>query len=138
MMVLDTDTLTLLLAGQPRVVQRRRQEEDGVVIASITRIETLQGRFATLLKAADGRELLRGQERLDRAKHALAAFRILPIDAAAAAAFDRLRQNRQLKKIGRADLLIAALTLASQATLVTRNLRHFRRLPDLSAVNWAD
>src|SRR5436305_14931768 len=84
MIVLDTDTLTLLLAGQPRVVERRRRDEDEVVVTIITRIETLQGRFATLLKAAAGSELLRGQERLDRAERDLAVFRPLMVDAAAA------------------------------------------------------
>jgi hypothetical protein len=31
MKVLDTDTLTLLLQGQPKVLQRRKQESDEVV-----------------------------------------------------------------------------------------------------------
>jgi hypothetical protein len=48
--VLDTDTLTLLLQGQPKVIARRKQESDEVVIAVVSRIEVLQGRFATLLK----------------------------------------------------------------------------------------
>jgi predicted nucleic acid-binding protein len=90
MKVMDTDTLTLFLIGQPRVVERRRREEEEVVITIISRIETLQGRFATLLKAADGRELVRGQERLDRAERDLATFRFLPVDDAAAATFDQL------------------------------------------------
>jgi predicted nucleic acid-binding protein len=34
--------------------------------------------------------------------------------------------------------LIAAITRASDATLVTRNLRHFRRIPGLRVENWAD
>lgn len=138
MIVLDTDTLTLLLAGHPRVTERHRRETDEVVLSILVRIETLQGRFATLLKAADGSELLRGQERLDQAERALAAFRIVPIDAAVAAEFDRLRQAKRLKKIGRADLVIAAIALAHRATLVTRNLRHFRQVPGLQVDNWAD
>jgi tRNA(fMet)-specific endonuclease VapC len=138
MIVLDTDTLSHLLAGHPRVAERRRATEDEVVITIISRIETLQGRFATLLTAADGVELQRGQQRLDRAEGDLATFRVLPIDAAAAAEFDRLRQNKTLKKIGRRDLLIACIALANQATLVTRNLRHFRQVPGLQLDSWAD
>jgi tRNA(fMet)-specific endonuclease VapC len=138
MIVLDTDTLTLLLAAQPRVVERHRQEEDEIAIAVVTRIETLQGRFATLLKAADGAELRRGQERLDQADRDLNRFRCIPIDGAVAVEFDRLRVNKKLKKIGRADLLIAAITLANQATLVSRNLKHFLQVPGLQVENWAD
>jgi tRNA(fMet)-specific endonuclease VapC len=138
MIVLDSDILTLLLTGRPRVGERRRREEDEVVITIVSRIETLQGRFATLLKAADGNQLLRGQERIDRAESDLAAFRTLRVDDAAAATFDVLRRNRSLRRIGRADLLIAALALANQATLVTRNLKDFRRVPGLAVDNWAD
>ena len=52
--------------------------------------------------------------------------------------FDRLRQNKKLKKIGRADLLIADLTVANGATLVTRNLNDFRQVPGLPVENWID
>jgi tRNA(fMet)-specific endonuclease VapC len=138
MKVLDTDTLTFLLRGHPKVVERRSAEEDEVVIPIISRIETLQGRFATLVKAANGAELQRGQERLDQAERDLVPFRVLRITSAAAADFDRLRQDKKLKKIGRRDLLIAALALANKATLVTRNRKHFLLVPGLHVENWAD
>src|SRR5262245_46548577 len=139
MIVLDTDTLTLFLHDHQRVVERLDAETDTIAITIISRIETLQGRFATLLKAADGAELQRGQERLDQAERDLARIPlVLPIDADSAAEFDGLRENKKLKKIGRADLLIAAITLANRATLVTRNLKHFRLVPGLQVENWAD
>jgi tRNA(fMet)-specific endonuclease VapC len=138
MIVLDTDTLTLYLRNHPRVVRRHRDAEDEIVIPIPSRIETLQGRFATLLKAADGAELQRGQERLDQAEQDLHPFRVLPITAAAAVEFDRLRQHKKLKKIGPGDLLIAAITLANKAVLVSGNLKDFRQIPDLRVENWAD
>jgi tRNA(fMet)-specific endonuclease VapC len=138
MTVLDTDTLTHLLTSNPRATERFRHETDDVFISVITRIEVLQGRFATLLKAADAAELLRGQARLDQADRDLRPFRVLPVTDSAAQEFDRLRQNKKLKKIGRADLLIAAIVLANQATLVTRNLKDFRQVPGLQVENWLD
>ncbi|MGH7171338.1 MAG: type II toxin-antitoxin system VapC family toxin, partial [Gemmataceae bacterium] len=78
MTVLDTDTLTHLIAEHPRVVERYRREIDEVVITIINRIEVLEGRFATLRKAANGVELQRGQQRLDQAERDLSAFRVLP------------------------------------------------------------
>ena len=63
---------------------------------------------------------------------------MIPIDAAAAAQFDALRKNSKLKKLGRRDLLIAVIALAERATLVTRNLKDFRKVPGLQAENWAD
>jgi predicted nucleic acid-binding protein len=90
MKVLDTDTLTLLLRGQPKVVERRRVEADDVVITIISRIETLQGRFATMVKAANGTELQLSQHRLNQAEDDLSRFRVIPITVAAAEEFDRL------------------------------------------------
>lgn len=118
--------------------ERPSREADEVVIAILSRIETLQGRFATLMKGADGPELERGQQRLDQAERDLAAFRVLPVTAAVATEFDQLRENKKLKKIGRADLLIACIALANRATLVTRNLKHFGQVPGLQIENWAD
>jgi len=43
-----------------------------------------------------------------------------------------------LRKIGRADLLIASIALASSATLATRNLKDFAFVPGLRTENWAD
>ena len=139
MIVFDTDTLTFFFRNHPRVLARLRESSEEIAITVISRVESLQGRFDTLLKAADGAELRRGQERLDELDRDLARIPlVLPIDAAAAAEFDRLRENRRLRRIGRADLLIACIALANRATLVTRNLRHFRQVPGLQVENWAD
>lgn len=139
MIVLDTDTLTFFFRNHPRVVERMQTATEEVAITIASRIETLQGRFDSLMKAADGIALQRGQQRLDEAERHLAKIpKILPIDAAAAAEFDRLLGYKKLKKIGRGDLLIAAITLAHRATLVTRNVKDFRQVPGLRVENWID
>jgi tRNA(fMet)-specific endonuclease VapC len=138
MKVLDTDILTLFMRAHTQVLQRRLHEPEEVVITVLSRIEVLQGRFASLMKAANGEELSRGQERLDQADRDLRAFPVLPISNPAAAEFDRLRQIKRLKKIGRGDLLIAAIVMANQAILVTRNVKDYRMVPGLSIENWAD
>src|SRR4051812_13518143 len=116
MYVLDTDTLSHLFAGDPRVLaQRASVPSSEIAITIVTRIEALQGRFDYLLKAATGEELLRAQSWLDRTLRSLSQVEtVIPIEADAAAEFDRLRQNKKLKKIGRNDLLIAAITLAER------------------------
>ena len=43
-----------------------------------------------------------------------------------------------LKKIGRGDLLIAAVAQARRAKLATRNVRDFQLVPGLRVENWAD
>ena len=138
MTLLDTDTLTLLLMGHRKVQQRLDAVEDDVVISIVTRIEVLRGRFDSVLKAANGAELQLAQLRLDDAELRLAVVPVISFESAAAREFDRLRENKSLRKIGRNDLLIASITLAQKAILVTRNLRHFRLVPGLQVVNWAD
>jgi tRNA(fMet)-specific endonuclease VapC len=81
--------------------------------------------------------LYRAQQRLIRSEELLSQLVVFPVDSAAAREFDRLRQVKALRKIGRADLLIASIALARQATLVTRNLRHFRQIPGLRVEDWA-
>jgi tRNA(fMet)-specific endonuclease VapC len=138
MYVLDTDVLSLVQAGHARVGERRgRVDPADIAITVITRIEVLRARFDHLLKAASGEELLRAQQWLIRSEELLSQLALLPVDAPAAAEFDRLRQIRALRKMGRADLLIASITLSRQATLVTRNLRHFHLIHDLRVEDWA-
>jgi tRNA(fMet)-specific endonuclease VapC len=137
--ILDTDTLTHLYAGHPRVVQHLRELPDPEVgITLITKIELLRGRYDYALKAATGSELLKAQRLLAKTEALLDLLRVIPFDEAAAVRFDQLRRTKGLRKMGRADLLIASIALVHDATLVTRNVRHFRQIPGLTVVNWVD
>ena len=138
MFIVDTDTMTFLQRGHTRVTERFRLAGRQVVTTVISRIEILTGRFAAIMKAADGDQLRRTQHWLEQSEKHLRRVPILAVDDAAAAEFDRLRQNKKLKKIGRGDLLIASVALAKQATLITRNLKDFRQVPGLQIENWAD
>jgi tRNA(fMet)-specific endonuclease VapC len=138
MILMDTDTFTFYSIGHAKVVAKAQAANELPVTSVISRIEVLQGRFASVLKAADGDELVKAQQRLVVAEQSLAKITIVPIDTAAADEFERLRQEKKLKKIGRADLLIACIALAHRVTLVTRNLRHFQLVPGLRLENWAD
>ena len=138
MIVLDTDILSLYLLGNPRIVAHYNKAAEVVVTTIISRIESLRGRFDTLMKAADGKQLRIGYARLVQTESDLGKIRILPIDARVVDEFDKLRTDRKARSIGRADLLIACVALTHNATLVTRNLKHFRLLPGLQVENWAD
>jgi tRNA(fMet)-specific endonuclease VapC len=88
MFVLDTDTLSLLLRAHARVTERLTRATEEVAITLITRIEILQGRFASVLKAETSEKLLQAQQRLDETEKDLSQFTILTIAPAAAAEFD--------------------------------------------------
>ncbi len=139
MHLLDTDTLTHLYAGQLNVIERLRSVDDpDVGITIITKGEVLRGRIDYLLKAQTGADLLKAQSLLFRSEQLLNQLLVVPVSQAASEQFDRLRIAPKLQKIGRADLLIASIALSNQATLVTRNLRHFRQIPGMRVVNWVD
>ncbi len=63
---------------------------------------------------------------------------ILPFDFSAAKKYGEIRRalEKQGEPLAHADLQIAAIALATDMTLITGNLRHFQRVPDLSAENW--
>lgn len=139
MYLLDTDTLTHLYAGNVRVAERFRTVGDpdtGTTI--VTKAEMLRGRIDYILKATTGTELLRAQNLFSETEALLSQILVVPFNQAAAEQFEQLVALRNLRKIGRADLLIASITLANQAILVTRNIRHFRQFPGLRIENWVD
>ena len=68
----------------------------------------------------------------------LRPMQLLPFDRECAAHAAQIRAHLDAAgtPIGAHDLLIAAIALRHQATLVTRNVREFTRVPGLSWVNW--
>ena len=139
MILLDTDIFTLYQLGNLKVVARFHAAnlENQIALPIFTRIQALQGRFDSLLKAADKKELLQAMARLRQLEVALGTFKIVEVDEAVADEFEKLLSNKKLRKIGRADLLIASIVLANKALLVTRNVRHFEQVPGLRIENWA-
>jgi predicted nucleic acid-binding protein len=139
MILFDTDTLTHFSYGNENV--RRRIEAAGdeeLAVAVITRNEILLGRANSLLKAADENELRKAMERFRQSEEMLSEFLVVDIDDAAISHFGRLAKQKNLKKMGRADMLIACIALARDALLVTRNLKDYRNVTGLRQENWVD
>ena len=137
--LLDTDILSNLQRGNARIIARLKEvaaSDFGITI--VTRIEILRGRFDFFRKAESAADILRAQHFLLQSEVALQQLEIVPFDLDAAIEFDRLNKAGLARKVGQADLIVASITLANRATLVTRNLRHFRLVPGLSMVNWMD
>jgi tRNA(fMet)-specific endonuclease VapC len=138
MVLLDTDTLTLLLRGHPRVLKRMRAAESDVATTVVTWMEVLQGRFQSVFTAADADQLERASHRLQESVSQPNTLPIMPINSFVAKQFAALLVNKKLKRIGRGDVLIASIALAENAKLVTRSIRDFSLVPGLMWENWAD
>ena len=77
-------------------------------------------------------------ENLQRLEVFVSAFESLPFDDLAAEHYGGLRVSlkRAGSPIGANDMLIAAIALAYRATLVTRNIGEFSRVPGLQIEEW--
>lgn len=138
MKLIDTDILTLLFVGKPEVLARWHASTLTEAITVVTRAEMLSGRLNALLTEATPEKILEGQERLRRTEEFLARFSVVPLDAAAVTRFAELRRTKGCRNIGVPDLLNAAIALTLDATLVTRNTKHYATVPGLKLENWAD
>lgn len=63
---------------------------------------------------------------------------ILGDKAAGVAAEIYFYLSKRGQKIEDDDILIAAITMANDAVLITDNVKHFERVPNLKVVNWKD
>jgi tRNA(fMet)-specific endonuclease VapC len=139
MWVLDTDSLSLLERGSPKIQERLRQvNPDSVAISIVTAEEKMKGRLAAI-------NSLSGIERIDRLAIAYRALQssiedlqTLPILPFSELAKDRYRELLQQKiRVGSHDLRIAAIVLSVNGILVTRNRRDFERVPGLQMEDWS-
>jgi tRNA(fMet)-specific endonuclease VapC len=138
MYILDTNVLTALHIGNPKIINAiQKIGNERVAITVVTKVEMLRGRIDFLLKAENAFSLRRAQALLTETEERLNAIETLPFDDAIAQ-FEQLITNSAMRKAGRADLLIASIVLSQQATLVTRNRKDFQRFPNLRLVNWFD
>ncbi len=134
--VLDTDHVSLLQRGHPQVVTHLiRVDATDRAVTVVTATEQIQGRLAVIRRATTEIAAAHGFRHLQETIEFYLTVKVLPYDVAAVSLFEQLRQQKI--RIGTQDLRIAAITISNNATLVTRNSRHFRLVPQLSIVDWS-
>lgn len=123
----DTDAISELLRAKPaptfvKWVEAIPREDQ--FISAITAGELYHGAYRS---AARDRHLQNIEQRL------LPAVTTLPLDVAVAKIFGELRAELEAtgKRLDDADLQIAATAIHHGLELVTGNVRHFNRIPDL-------
>ncbi len=139
MLVLDTDHLTELGYATPPGVRLRRRLEGAtgdIAITIISAEEQLRGWLARIAKAKTIQEQVHAYGALGERVNFLACFAMLPWSREVAARFTQFR--KQGIRIGTLDLRIACIAMEHQATLLTRNLADFAKVPGLDFQNWLD
>ena len=129
MFALDTNTLIYYFKGMGRVAARLSgctPSEIGIPIVVVYELET---------GIAKSQQPRKRREQLDAL---LAAAKLLPFDRAAVRQSATLRASLESKgtPLGPLDCLIAGITLAQGATLVTRNSAEFGRVAGLRVADW--
>jgi tRNA(fMet)-specific endonuclease VapC len=139
MVILDTDHASELgfrSAAGMRLLSRLDRIDSDIVITAITVEEQLRGWLAALKRHADPAARVADYARLIRQVELHAAWTVLPWDADAVRVFSNLRSQRI--RIGTQDLKIAAVAIAHEVMLLTRNTVDFQQVPGLRFENWLD
>ncbi len=129
MFVLDTNTLLDYFRGKGKVAANLLAVSPGeVALPAIVAYEVWVG----VLGSQNARRRQAQYEQF------LATVEVLPFDSAVGRRAAELRHalERRGEGIGPLDTLIAATALANNATLVTRNVREFGRVPRLKVADW--
>lgn len=135
MYLLDTDIISHVLRRSPPlhlIARIAATPLEAQFTSAITLGELYYGAYR-LGKSASGL--------LGRLDQLLADERVvLPFDMAAARRYGELRADLEGRgtPIGDADLRIAAIALDRGLTVVTGNVRHFQRVPELTVENWLE
>lgn len=121
---MDSDWLVDLLAGVPSAVQViDRLSDQDLAVSIVSYGELFEGALGDTYP----------QEELARCRALLARFSMVPLSDPIMERFARTRKllRESGRRIPDLDLLIGATAVHHDLTLLTRNLRHFERIPDL-------
>ena len=132
MFLFDTDTITNIVKPHPSPNLIQRLEE----------ISKTQQFVSTITIS----EIVYGAEKSQRPEYhlnnlemiLLPAVNIVGFDTKAAYVCGRIRAELEKKgtPLDLADLEIASIAIANDLTLITNNVRHFKRIPFLKFENW--
>ena len=132
MFIFDTDIYTNVMRKIPsekllnrlKKMSRRDQFTTTITIGEV---------YYGLMKASNRTRLLKLFEDV-----LLPRATILPFDFSAAKKYGDIRSflERQGTPLAHADLQIASIALSMNMILITGNLKHFQRVPQLAVENW--
>lgn len=133
--ILDTDTLSLLQRAHPLITRRVNAIDSTQVLTTvITFEEQMYGRLNRIRRADSEDKLIFAYTQLKETLQDFKTIEVLEFNQDAANCYAQLQ--RQKIRIGTQDLRIAAITIANNAILVTRNQRDFSRVPSLQFDDW--
>jgi tRNA(fMet)-specific endonuclease VapC len=135
--ILDTDHVTLIQYQHPSILQRARLAgASNIFVTTVTLEEQLRGRLAGISRAAtQPARLSIAHKNLRQTLAYFCGVNLLTFDDAAYEHYQSLVLQRI--RVGTQDLRIAAIALAQQMIIVTRNHKDFCKVPGLLTEDWS-
>jgi tRNA(fMet)-specific endonuclease VapC len=125
----DTSFVIALERRDKGAVQKMQELEDnGEVVhtTSVTVAELYRGAFGSKDR----------EKALKDAQDLLGLFAILSLNYESGRIWGELAHSTKSDSIGDRDLFIASIALANKQVLITRNRKHFERIPNLQVLGW--
>ena len=138
MLILDTDHVVEFQKGASpeamRLKERLNRAGEPYATTIITVEEMMRGWLAAIRRTTDPIRQVSAYGRLRQLFRFFATWGVADWTVASAAEFTTLKSKKT--RIGSMDLRIASIALSNNATLLTRNLKDFRNIPDLRCEDW--
>ena len=131
MVCLDTSVLVALIRKDQAAIEGLTAEAERGGTVSTTTVSLCE-----LYSGAYGSK--EPQKELAKVQGLVSNLGLLELDAGAARRYGELVNDAALKRapIGDFDLIIASIALEREERLVTRNVKHFSRVPGLLTEQW--
>ena len=135
--ILDTNCFSHWQKNHPMMVQRVEVNAENLAVTIVTVEEVIRGRFNVIRQASEPSQadkLVLAYTGLCDTLDDFKNLNILKFDQNAFTIYTEF--FRQRIRIGTQDLRIAAIVLANNAILVTRNKQDFEKVPNLVQEDW--
>lgn len=139
MIILDTDCLSLFerekyLELSTLHANLAHYDSEDISTTIITFEEQMRGWMAYLSKCKNIEQQIFAYQRLNQFLENFRKINVLPFDENAAKVFKDLKSQKI--RIGTMDLKIASIAIATNSILISRNLKDFEQVPNLSVRDW--
>ena len=139
MIILDTDCLSLL--DREKIIESSilrknldRFSPKDIFTTIVSFEEQMRGWLAYIAKSKMGEQQIFAYQRLHLSLESYRNTTVLDFDEKAVQEFQNLKAQKF--RVGTMDLKIASIAIANDAILVSRNLKDFEQIPNLSVKDW--
>ena len=137
--LMDTDNMPLMEQANPEALRLKSRiaavAPDDLATSIVSYEEQTRGWLAVSAQARTPQAQVAAYSRLKKHLQIYSKIAVLDFDERAAAEYVRLKALPV--RIGAMDLKIAAIALANDATVLTRNIQDFSKVPNLKIEDWS-